>query len=292
MKAVVIYSHSSNNLCMKSFSLLMLSFLFSCSTSKPQSLHECSFPYIKYSDKELKIRETWKSSYFSSISNHNPKDFIYIIHKIDKNYRRRSQIPTDSWSYKILQDPELLSQSLLVSGSIITQDHLATAFAPESRVGFVLSSECNLIGPSYFQDMLSTRPKSLTEAPQVWQDLRTKFPENFSPKDLVTEMRGTPYYNEVTMLGRYPSAPRNKISIEAVLVECSQEKVHLHQGTAALWSGLRSDMEECLEGYAPKNHTIPFLIELSKKYPVLLKAALPSHKYELLNKRNFPSLEF
>lgn len=265
---------------------MLLLFFLGCTLVPQKKHHPCSFPYIDYSAEALKIRQSWKPENFTLIQMHNPDDFIYIVHKIDKNYRLKKEIPEDSWTYKILKDPNVLTGSLFVSGSVITQDHLATAFAPESRVGFVLSSECHLVGPAFYKDMLSQRPKDLSDAPHAWKNLRRRFPEDLTPADITTQLKGTWYYNEVTMIGTDPSDEKRKIKIEALMIECPQNMKKLHLGTAALWSGKEDDIKQCLEGYAPREQVLPLVLELSRKYPILLKAALPGHDYDLFDKRN------
>jgi hypothetical protein len=257
-------------------------FIFSCAV-KPKHQHPCTFPYIEYSEEDLKTREAWLSTSFSRIQHHDPQKFKYIIHKIDAAHRLEKNIPEDSWTIKILKDPEILKESIFISASVISEEHLVTAFTPGSRIGFILSQSCDLIGPSYYKDMFSIRPQSPQQAREHWQMLHERFSKILTPHDLVTKYKGSEYFNEVTMIGTHPSRPKEKLKIEALVVECLKTKVNLHQGTAMIWSGRDEDLVNCLDGYSHTNQVLPFLKNLSKNYPVLLKSTLDNHQFDLFD---------
>ena len=272
-------------LSFKKTSFIFLFLSYSCATSQDKNI-ECEFPYIKFSKEQLSKRASWRPELFSDVNHHDPKNFSYIIHKIDKTHRLKERIPEESWTYKILENPETIQQSLLVSGSVVSQDHLASAFAPESRVGFMLSASCDLIGPAFSKDMLSQRPRNLSEAPEVWGRLARRFPKVLTPQDILSELKGSYYYNEVTMIGTHPADSSHKIKIAALLIECGADKNDLHHGTMAKWSGQEKDLDQCLDGYRPKKQVLPLLKKIAKKYPVMLKKTLDHHQYDLLDKRN------
>jgi hypothetical protein len=265
------------------FSFFLIIIFISC-TLKPKHQHPCTFPYIDYSEEELKKREAWLSNSFSKIQQHDPKKFKYIVHKIDAAHRLEKNIPEDSWTIKILKNPDILKESIFISASVISEEHLVTAFTPGSRIGFILSQSCELIGPSYYKDMFSIRPQSPNQAREHWQMLYERFSKILTPQDLVTKYKGSEYFNEVTMIGTHPFRPKEKLKIEALVVECLKTKFSLHQGTAMIWSGRDEDLVNCLDGYPHTKQLLPFLKTLSKNYPVLLKSTLDNHRFDLFDR--------
>lgn len=221
---------------------------------------KCSHPYIDYTNSELKVREKWDNLGFKEQTNG-----LYIVTMIDLKYRNDIEYPSNSWAYKLLKNPDLISGNQMISASVISSAKQKTVF--NSRVGLVLDVPCELIGPMYTWDMGSG----------AWQDeplnIRYKkhfehFPEVLTPKDFLYRSSPT-YHNEVLVLGNYND---KKISVKGIVLGCEQSTSELFNNDITRIENLtKENLDKCLEKYPAKKQVVSELLNLKGKYAFYFK---------------------
>lgn len=238
--------------------ILFILLLFSLSVL---SKEKCKHPFIDYTLEDLKVREKWDHFGFKDSSKQQ-----YFAHMIDLRYRNAEKYPIDSWAYKLLKSPNLLSRNPMLSASVISNSKQKTVF--NSRVGFILDVPCELVGPMYHWDMGSGgwRDQTLEVRYKKHHDY---FPEVITPSELLS--RSAPkYHNEVLILG---SHKQSSVKVKGIVLGCHPAASHLflENSIKIRRKVTKDDLSDCLMGYKAKEQVINLLIDNIGKYDFYFK---------------------